>query len=83
MKKSANLNMEIDRSKKLWRLPKQLNDEEIGILRYYFYKTERWSMGNKQPIPTKKQGIYQLSYTNKNMCAQNRERLLSLLMCQQ
>ena len=26
---------------------------------------------------------YQLSYANKNMWAQNRERLLSLMMCQQ
>ena len=29
-----------------------------------------------------KQVIYQLSYTNKNTCAQNREKLLSLMMCQ-
>ena len=36
-------------------------------------------MGNNQPtfllIPTKKQVIYQLSYTNKNMCAQNRKKI--------
>ena len=86
LKKTASLNMETD-SNKLWRLTKQLNDDENIHAKITLLQGKKRPMRNKQPtcllIPTKKQVIYQLRYTVKHMCAQNRERLMSLMMYQQ
>ena len=78
MKKTDSLNM-LPASNKLWRLTKQLNDDENRRAKITLLQ-DRKMVHEKQAflqIPTKKQVILQLSYTNNNMCAQNRERLLS------
>ena len=85
MKKTASLNMETD-SNKLWRLTKQLNDEENRHAKITLLQDRKMVHGKQAAnifADTNKKVIYQLSYTNKNMCAQNREILLSLMMCQQ
>ena len=78
--------METD-SNKLWRLTKQLNDEENRHAKITLLQDRKMVHGKQAAnillIPTKNQVIYMLSYTNKNMYAQNSERLLSLMVCQQ
>ena len=83
MKKTASLNMESD-SNKLWHQTKQLNDKEnrhAKITHLHDRKVVHVKQIANIFADTYKEVIYQLSYTNKSMCAQNRERLLSLMMC--
>ena len=81
MKKTASFNMDTD-SNKLWRLTKQLNDEENRHAKITLLQDRKMVHGKQAatflPIPTKKQVIYQLSYTNKNTCAQNTGKYRSL-----
>ena len=85
-KKTASLNMETD-SNKLWRLAKKLNGEENRHAKIALLQDREMVHGNQAAkifADTYKESSNILVEIHKhNMCAQNRERLLSLMMCQQ
>ena len=86
MKKTASLNMETD-SNKLWRLTKQLNDEENRHAKITLLQDRKMVHGKQAANifadTYKEASNIPVELHKQNMCAQNRERLLSLMMCQQ
>ena len=86
MKKTASLNMETD-SNKLWLLTKPLNDEENRHAKITLLQDMNIVHGKQAAnifADTYKEASYiPVELHKKLMCAQNRERLLSLIMYQQ
>ena len=86
MKKTACFNMETD-SNKLWRLAKQLNDEENRHVKITPLQDRKIVHGKQASTifadTYKEASNIPVEVHRQNMCAQNRERILSLMMCQQ
>ena len=76
MKKTGSINIETD-SNKLWRLAKQLNDEENRHSKITLLQDRKMIHGKLTVyiflLSTRKQVIYQFSYTNKT-CAHRTEK---------
>ena len=86
MRKTASLNMETY-SKKVWRLTKHLNDEENRHAKQTLIQDMKMVHGKQAANifadTYKEASNISVELHKQKMCAQNRERLLSLMMCQQ
>ena len=86
MKKTVILNMEAD-SNKLWHITKQLNDEENRHAKITLLQDRKMVHGKQAANffadTYKEASNIPVELHKQKICAQNRERLLSLMMCQQ